>query len=58
TWYMVDLKAVRPMKKFVALAELRENPALAEMWLFKRNRLSVTPVTEAEYKAVLKMGGL
>lgn len=58
TWYMVDLKAVKPLPKFVALGELREKPELQEMALFKRNRLSVTPVTEEEFKTVLAMGGV
>ena len=56
TWYMVDLKAVRRFPHFVSLNELRANPALSEMVLFKRNRLSVTPVTEAEFNEVVRMG--
>jgi predicted RNA-binding protein with PUA-like domain len=58
TWYMVDLKAVKKFPKFVSLGELREQKALQEMALFKRNRLSVVPVTEKEWKLILKLGGL
>ncbi len=58
TWYMVDLKAVQKFSKFVGLPELRAEAGLQEMGLFKRNRLSVTPVTAKEYQLILKLGGL
>ncbi|MGI8906123.1 MAG: EVE domain-containing protein [Candidatus Sumerlaeaceae bacterium] len=58
TWYMVDLKAVKKLPRFVRLAELRAQKSLQKMALFTRNRLSVTPVTEPEWNTVLKMGGL
>ena len=56
TWYMVDLKAVEKFEHFVPLGKLRELPELAEMWLFKRNRLSVTPVTRMEFDVIRKLG--
>jgi predicted RNA-binding protein with PUA-like domain len=58
TWYMVDLKAVKKLPKFVGLPELRAQKGLQEMALFKKNRLSVVPVTEKEWNAILKLGGL
>lgn len=57
TWYMVDIKAVKKLPKFVGLPELRAEKSLGKMALFTRNRLSVTPVTEAEWETVLKLGG-
>lgn len=56
TWYMVDLKAVEKFKTFVGLPTLREIPELENMALFKRNRLSVTPVTPIEFKLIKKLG--
>jgi predicted RNA-binding protein with PUA-like domain len=54
----VDLKAVEPVKRPVSLAECKADPALAEMVLVKNSRLSVQPVTDAEWKEVLKLAGL
>lgn len=55
---MVDFKAVKPLKKFVTLATIKETPALQDMALLKQSRLSVSPVSAAEWKYILKMGGL
>ena len=55
---MVDIKAIKPMPKPVALEDIKNNPDLAEMALVKRSRLSVSPVTEKEWDIVCKMGGL
>lgn len=53
----VDMKAVAPMPKPVTLAAIREQPKLADMALVKQSRLSVQPVTAAEWKQVCAMGG-
>jgi predicted RNA-binding protein with PUA-like domain len=56
-WLMVDVRAVEGFPRVVTLAELRAEPALAEMVALRRgNRLSVTPVTAAEWKAVCRLG--
>jgi predicted RNA-binding protein with PUA-like domain len=57
-WVCVDIKAVEPMRKPVTLAAIKAEPRLAEMALLKQSRLSVPPVTEAEWKIVCKMGGM
>jgi len=54
----VDMKAVAPMPKPVTLAAARGEPKLAEMALLRQSRLSVQPVTPAEWKLVCAMGGL
>ena len=54
----VDMKAVAPMPKRVTLAAARGEPQLAQMALLKQSRLSVQPVTAAEWKLVCAMGGL
>jgi predicted RNA-binding protein with PUA-like domain len=52
-WLHVDVKLVRKTR-LLSLAEMRETPSLASMQVLKRgNRLSITPVTDAEWEAVL-----
>ena len=54
---MVDIQAERRLPRFVSLNELKANPALAEMLVTKRGqRLSIQPVTAAEWAEVLRMG--
>jgi predicted RNA-binding protein with PUA-like domain len=53
----VELKAVGPVKRPVTLAEAKADKALAGMVLVNNSRLSVQPVTEAEWKRVLEMAG-
>ncbi len=55
---MVDFKAVRPFKTPVTLAQVKETSALQKMSLITSFRLSVQPVTDAEWKLVCKMGGV
>src|SRR5215207_734728 len=45
----VDLKAVRPLPNPVTLEATKAEPRLTEMALVKNSRLSVQPVTEAEW---------
>jgi predicted RNA-binding protein with PUA-like domain len=53
----VDVKAVEPLPKPVTLAGIKAEPRLKEMALVKYSRLSVQPVTAAEWKIVCHMGG-
>ena len=57
-WVCVDIKAVEPVPQPVTLAAIKAESKLAEMALLKQSRLSVPPVTAAEWKIVCKMGGL
>jgi predicted RNA-binding protein with PUA-like domain len=55
-WFMVDVRLVRRLERLIPLTELKANPALAEMALVKKgNRLSIMPVSEAEWQAILAM---
>ena len=54
---MVDVKAVKPLKA-VSLAQIKNEPKLADMVLVNNSRLSVQPVTDAEWKLICKMGGI
>ena len=56
-WFMVDVRFVEKFAREVSLPEIRATPELAEMVLVNRSRLSVQPVTEAEYECVLAMAG-
>lgn len=56
-WYRVDVRLVRPLRRSISLAELkRHREALADFALLRRgNRLSVLPVTAAQWKFVLAL---
>lgn len=56
-WVVVDVKAVRPLKKPITLAQVKATPALAKMSLITSARLSVQPVTAKEWDILLKMAG-
>lgn len=56
-WYMVDIKFVGKLKKFVSLNEIKNNPKLKKMRLIQKgNRLSVMPVEKNEFNEIVKMG--
>lgn len=54
---MVGVAPVASMPKPVTLKAIKAEPKLADMALVKQSRLSVQPVTAAEWKLVCKMGG-
>jgi predicted RNA-binding protein with PUA-like domain len=56
-WVVVDVKAVTALKTPVSLATIKEDPMLKDMALVKQSRLSVQPVTAAEWKRVCELGG-
>jgi predicted RNA-binding protein with PUA-like domain len=53
----VDVKAIEPLPKPVTLAAIKAEPRLKDMALVKYSRLSVQPVTAAEWKIVCHMAG-
>ncbi len=57
-WECVDVVPVRKLPRPVTLEAIKQTPALANMALVKLSRLSVGPVTEAEWRVILAMGGL
>ena len=54
---MVDLKAIKPVEKPVTLADIKSSPKLENMVLVNNSRLSVQPVTAAEWKEICRMTG-
>ncbi|MFN3955124.1 MAG: EVE domain-containing protein [Pararhodobacter sp.] len=54
-WECVDIRAVEKLPRPVSLAMIKQTPELAEMALVKSMRLSVQPVSEAEWQRVCTM---
>lgn len=57
-WYMVDVRYVESLPRIVTLEQIKANPALADMPLVKRSRLSIQPVSAEEWSMILAMGGI
>jgi predicted RNA-binding protein with PUA-like domain len=58
TWFQVSIKAVRAIDPPLELPRLREIPGLAGMELLRKgSRLSIQPVTEREWKAIMGLAG-
>lgn len=55
-WECVDIKAVRPFAEPVSLDQIKAEGRLDDMVLVKNSRLSVQPVTDAEWKIVCGLG--
>lgn len=53
----VELAPVRAVPKPVTLAQMKAEPALADMPMVRQGRLSVSPVSDAEWAVILKMAG-
>jgi predicted RNA-binding protein with PUA-like domain len=58
TFGMVDIKAVARLREPVSLAEIKADPALADMVLVNNSRLSVQPVNEDEWRRIGRRGGV
>ena len=56
-WVAVEIGPKIAFEDPVSLAVIKADPRLADMLLVKQSRLSVTPVTEAEWDAVLSLAG-
>jgi len=53
----VELTPVRKLPRSVTLADMKATPALSEMAMLRQGRLSVSPVSDAEWATILKMAG-
>jgi predicted RNA-binding protein with PUA-like domain len=49
----VKIKAGKPLSKLVSLAQIKSNPLFADSPLVRQGRLSVVPLTNAQYKALV-----
>lgn len=57
-WVCVDLKAVMPVARPVTLAEIKEDPRLAELPLIRQSRLSVMPIDDQSWKILCGLAGV
>ncbi len=56
-WLMVDVKFEEKFPQTLELSRLREEPKLADLLILRKgNRLSITPVTLAEFNLIRKLG--
>jgi predicted RNA-binding protein with PUA-like domain len=55
---VVDVEPVKPLPRTVPLAEIKVEPAFAELGLVRVPRLSVVPVEPAQWKRLLAMAGV
>ena len=57
SWVVVDLKPHKRLKKPVPLTQIKTDKRLTEMALVRLGRLSVQPVTDAEWKVIMELAG-
>jgi predicted RNA-binding protein with PUA-like domain len=55
-WSAVELKAQRVLAHPVTLEEIKAEKSLAQIELIRQGRLSVVPLTKAEYETILRLG--
>jgi len=56
-WVCIDLAPVKPLARPVTLATVKGDKLLKDMVLVKNSRLSVQPVTEAQFKQIMELAG-
>ena len=57
-WVAVDMKPVTPLGVPVTLEAIKSKPALRETSLLRQSRLSVLPLSAAEFETIISMGDL
>ena len=57
SWVKVPVEPVKALKKPVTLVEIKAEPKLARLEMLRQSRLSVTPVRDDEWRALLEMAG-
>jgi predicted RNA-binding protein with PUA-like domain len=55
-WSTVDLAAVKPLRRPVTLRDIKSNSRLKEIPLIRQSRLSVMPLSESEFREIVKTG--
>jgi predicted RNA-binding protein with PUA-like domain len=56
-WSAVDLVPIKSLPRPVTLGDIKQAPQLRKIQLVRQARLSVMPLTAAEFNRILKMGG-
>jgi predicted RNA-binding protein with PUA-like domain len=57
-WSCVELEPVKPLTAPVHLDQIKADPHLRNLPFLKQSRLSVSPVTGAQFRRVLELGGI
>ncbi|MGC8532501.1 MAG: EVE domain-containing protein [Acidiphilium sp.] len=57
-WVAVDMRAECAVPKPITLAQIKADPGLQDMALIRQSRLSVCPVTEAQWRHLCALGGV
>jgi predicted RNA-binding protein with PUA-like domain len=57
-WDCVDLRAVAALPCMVTLEQIKTDPRLSDMALLRQSRLSVQPVSQAEWDVICSLGGV
>jgi predicted RNA-binding protein with PUA-like domain len=57
-WFAIDIKPQKKLVKPVTLEQIKKEKKLSSMALVRISRLSVQPVTEEEWRIIMKMGGM
>ncbi|MGE5207844.1 MAG: EVE domain-containing protein [Alphaproteobacteria bacterium] len=55
-WSTVNLTAVKPLRRQVTLREIKDTARLKGILLVRQSRLSVMPLSEAEFREIARMG--
>jgi predicted RNA-binding protein with PUA-like domain len=55
-WVCVLLKPLKPLKRPVGLEEIKAHPTLKEIGLVRQSRLSVIPMSKADYDEIIRLG--
>ncbi len=57
-WSCVDLKALKPLRRYVTLSQIKADSTLKQMALVKQSRLSVMPVAPEEVERIMSLAGM
>jgi predicted RNA-binding protein with PUA-like domain len=54
-WSAIDIVPVKKLNRAVSLKEIKQHPELQDIGLIKQSRLSVMPVTDAQFDTILQL---
>jgi predicted RNA-binding protein with PUA-like domain len=57
-WECVDIRAIKPLSTPISLDQIKADPRLEDMILVRNSRLSVQPVSDAEWALICELGGV
>ena len=54
----MDIKAIKPLQRTITLDQAKVEPRLKDMVLVNNSRLSVQPISDAEWAVLMELGGI